>query len=102
MYHRLVRDLPKVAAQHVIEAIGLHGPNGHNLARAVLSKVIAYAIKINIRADNPFAGLEPYRLGTHHTWTDAEIDRLSVKRRWRSALRTARYAVATLLQHAAI
>jgi integrase len=42
--------------------------------------VIAYAIETGIRADNPFAGLKPYRLGTYHTWTDAEIAQF--ERRW--------------------
>src|SRR5271165_6398024 len=31
-------------------------------------------------ADNPFSGLEEYRLGTHHTWTEAEIAQF--ERRW--------------------
>jgi len=26
-----------------------------------------------MRDDNPFGGIESYKLGTHHTWTDAEI-----------------------------
>jgi len=39
-----------------------------------------YAIAIEMRADNPFSGLERYRLGTHHTWTDAEIAQF--ERRW--------------------
>jgi integrase len=71
--HRLVRDLPKIAARHIIEEIGATRPGMANLTRAVLSKVMAYAIETGVRADNPFAGLKPYRLGTYHTWTDAEI-----------------------------
>jgi integrase len=71
--HRLVRDLPKIAARHIIEEIGATRPGMANLTRAVLSKVMAYAIETGVRTDNPFAGLKPYRLGTYHTWTDAEI-----------------------------
>jgi hypothetical protein len=78
--HRLVRELPKEAARHIIEGIGATRPGMANLTRSVLSKVIAYAIEIGIRADNPFAGLKPYRLGTYHTWTDAEIAQF--ERRW--------------------
>jgi integrase len=78
--HRLVRDLPKIAARHIIEEIGATRPGMANLTRAVLSKVMAYAIETGVRADNPFAGLKPYRLGTYHTWTDAEIDQF--ERRW--------------------
>jgi integrase len=78
--HRLVRDLPKIAARHIIEEIGATRPGMANLTRAVLSKVMAYAIEAGVRSDNPFAGLKPYRLGTYHTWTDAEITQF--ERKW--------------------
>jgi integrase len=78
--HRLVRELPKTAARNIIEAIGATRPGMANLTRAVLSKVMAYAIATGVRVDNPFDGLERYRLGTHHTWTDAEI--AQYERRW--------------------
>jgi enterobacteria phage integrase len=92
--HRLVRELPKAAARHVIEAIGATRPGMANLTRAVLSKVMEYAIKIDVRADNPFSGLEQYRLGTHHTWTNAEIAQF--ERRWPLGTRE-RLAFALLL-----
>jgi integrase len=78
--HRLVRDLPKIAARHIVEEIGATRPGMANLTRAVLSKVMAYAIETGVRSDNPFAGLKPYRLGTYHTWTDAELAQF--ERRW--------------------
>jgi integrase len=78
--HRLVRELPKSAARNIIEAIGASRPGMANLTRAVLSKLMAYAIATGVRMDNPFTGLERYRLGTHHTWTDAEI--AQYERRW--------------------
>lgn len=71
--HRFVRELPRTAALHIIEQIGADRPGMANLALAVMSKMMAYAIKSNIRSDNPFAGIERYRLGTHHTWTEEEI-----------------------------
>jgi enterobacteria phage integrase len=71
--HRLMRDLTKAAARHVIEEIGATRPGMANLTRAVLSKIAAYSIEVGIRTDNPFTGLNRYRLGTYHTWTDAEI-----------------------------
>jgi integrase len=91
---RLVRDLPRAAARNVIEAIGAARPGMANLTRAVLSNVMAYAIATGERTDNPFAGLERYRLGTHHTWTDAEIAQF--ERRWRLGTRE-RLAFALLL-----
>jgi integrase len=92
--HRLVRDLTKMAARHVIEGIGAKRPGMANLTRSVLSKIITYAIETGIRADNPFAGLTPYRLGTFHTWTDAEITQF--ERRWPLGTRE-RLAFALLL-----
>ena len=92
--HRLVRDLTKTAARNVIEAIGASRPGTANVTCAVLSKVMAYAIASRVRTDNPFAGLERYRLGTHHTWTDAEIAQF--ERRWPLGTRE-RLAFALLL-----
>ncbi len=92
--HRLVRELPKLAARHIIEEIGATRPGMANLTRSVLSKVMAYAIEVGERADNPFAGLKRYRLGTYHTWTDAEIDQF--ERRWPLGTRE-RLAFALLL-----
>jgi len=92
--HRLVRELTKQAARHIIEDIGAVRPAMANLTRSVLSKVIAYAIDTCVRADNPFAGLKPYRLGTYHTWTDAEIAQF--ERRWPLGTRE-RLAFALLL-----
>jgi integrase len=92
--HRLVRELPKEAARHVIEEIGATRPGMANLTRAVLSKIAAYSIEIGLRTDNPFAGLKRYRLGTYHTWTDAEIAQF--ERRWPLGTRE-RLAFALLL-----
>jgi integrase len=92
--HRLVRELPKEAARHIIEDIGAARPGMANLTRSVLSKVMAYAIETCIRADNPFGGLKSYRLGTYHTWTDAEIAQF--ERRWPLGTRE-RLAFALLL-----
>jgi integrase len=89
-----VRDLTKVAARHVIEEIGATRPGMANLTRSVLSKIITYAIETGLRADNPFSGLKPYRLGTYHTWTDAEIAQF--ERRWPLGTRE-RLAFALLL-----
>jgi integrase len=92
--HRLVRDMPKTAARNIIEAIGATRPGMANLTRAVFSQVMAYAIAIGVRADDPFFGLEKYRLGTHHTWTDAELAQF--ERHWQLGTRE-RLAFALLL-----
>ena len=92
--HRLVRELPKTAARNIIEAIGATRPGKANLTRATLSQVMAYAIETGARTDNPFSGLKEYRLGTHHTWTDAELAQF--ERCWRLGTRE-RLAYALLL-----
>src|SRR6516164_11593697 len=92
--HRLVRELPKTAARNIIEAIGATRPGMANVTRAVLSKIMQYAIANDVRTDNPFAGLGRYRLGTHHTWTDAEL--AQYERHWRLGTRE-RLAFALLL-----
>jgi integrase len=70
---RLVRDMPRRAAMNIIEEIGTTRPGMANLSLKVMRRLFAYAIKREMRTDNPFLGIEPYRLGIHHTWTDAEI-----------------------------
>src|ERR1700737_1655298 len=92
--HRLVRDLPKAAARNVIEAIGATRPGMANLTRAALSQVMIYAIATDVRTDDPFSGLPRYRLGTHHTWSEAELSQY--ERRWPLGTRE-RLAFALLL-----
>lgn len=65
--------MPRRVAVNIIEEIGAKRPGAANLTLKVMRRLFAYAIKRDMRADNPFAGIETYKLGTHHTWTDAEI-----------------------------
>src|SRR5436190_1063171 len=81
-------------SRSVIEAIGATRPGQANLTRAALSQVMEYAIATGVRTDNPFSGLEPYRVGTHHTWTDAELAQFEGQ--WRLGTRE-RLAYALLL-----
>ena len=71
--HRLVRDMPRRVAMNIIEEIGATRPGMANLTLKAMRRLFAYAIKKEMRDDNPFVGIESYKLGTHHTWTDAEI-----------------------------
>src|SRR5580704_107595 len=72
--HRLVRDMPRRVAVSIIEEIGEKTPGMANLSSSVLRRLFAYAIKKELRTDNPFSGIEPYKLGSHHTWTDDELN----------------------------
>jgi enterobacteria phage integrase len=71
--HRLVRDMPRRVAMSIIEEIGATRPGMANLTLKAMRRLFGYAIKRDMRADNPFVGIESYKLGTHHTWSDAEI-----------------------------
>jgi integrase len=71
--HRLVSDMPRRVAISIIEEIGEKTPGMANLSASVLRRLFAYAIKKELRRDNPFSNIEPYKLGSHHTWTEAEI-----------------------------
>jgi integrase len=71
--HRLVRDMPRRVAISIIEEIGARKPGMANLTESVMRRLFAYAVKKELRSDNPFAGIETYKLGTHHTWTEAQI-----------------------------
>jgi enterobacteria phage integrase len=71
--HRLVRDMPRRVAMSIIEEIGTTRPGMANLMLKTMRRLFAYAIKREMRDDNPFVGIVSYKLGTHHTWTDAEI-----------------------------
>lgn len=72
--HRGVADMPSDKAAKIIEEIAnREKPAMANLTRSVMRKVMAHAVKMHWRTTNPFAGLESYKVGKHHTWTDAEI-----------------------------
>lgn len=70
--HRLVREMPADKISKIIQAIGETKPGMANLTKSVLQKMMKYAVKAKWRADNPVQGIEPYRRGTHHTWTEGE------------------------------
>jgi len=92
--HRLVRDLQPPKARKIIEEIGVNHPAMANLTRAVLRRLMEYAIELGLRYDNPFSKVPKYRLGTHHTWTDDEISMF--EKRWPVGTRE-RLAFALLL-----
>jgi enterobacteria phage integrase len=71
--HRLVRDMPKSAAASIIEEIGAARPGMANLTAATLKRLFTYAVKMDMRADNPFIGIDTYEGGEHRAWNDREI-----------------------------
>lgn len=73
--HRSAIDLPEEKARKIIEEIGETRPALANLTCSVLRRLFAHAIKpLRWRHSNPFAGITRYEIGSHHTWTDQEIE----------------------------
>ncbi len=93
---RNVAGLPIEKAEKIIADIGATKPGMANLSRSVLSSVFKYAVKLRLRPDNPFSAtvIDAYKLGTHHTWTDIELD--VYRQRWPLGTRE-RLAFAVLL-----
>jgi integrase len=78
--HRLALDLPADKARKIIEEIGTRRPAMANLTRAVLRRLFSFAVATGKRRDNPFDRAPKYKLGTHRTWTEAELD--AYEKRW--------------------
>lgn len=78
--HRMAADMPARAAHKIIEEVGEKSPSMGNLTRSVLHELFEYAIDVEIRHDNPFSRVKYYKLGSRHTWTDAELD--AYRERW--------------------
>jgi integrase len=71
--HRLVRDMRADKIGKIIQDIGASRPGMANLTKSVLQKMMKYAVKAKWRTDNPVLGIEPFKRGTHHTWTEGEL-----------------------------
>lgn len=77
--HRMVHDMPPEKARKIVEEVGSKRPGMGNLTRAVLRKLFEYAIDTRLRTDNPFGRIKAYKLGSHHTWTDSEIEQYEAR-----------------------
>ena len=73
--HRLVRDMPRRVATAIIEQIGQTRPGMANLTASIMKRLFTYAVKLELRSDNPFIGIDTYDGGQHRKWTDSEIAR---------------------------
>src|SRR5262249_38302284 len=71
--HRSVRGMDRDRVQKIIDEIGATRPGMAYLTRAVLHRLMKYAVKNNWRPDNPVADTDTFKVGTHHTWTDNEL-----------------------------
>lgn len=76
--------IPRDKAEELITELS-GKPGMANLRRAVLGRMYAWAVKARIVEINPFLGIEPYKIGTRHTWTEGEIAKY--EKRWRLGTR---------------
>jgi integrase len=83
--HRSATLMTADHAEKIINAIGQKRPGMGNLTLAVMRRVMQFAVKQKRRKDNPFIGLEPFEVGEHHTWTDAELKQFEAH--WRLGTR---------------
>lgn len=78
--HRPLATMTRENLISVIEKIGERAPGMANLTRAVLQKMLKCALDRNEIRENPLAKkVTPYKIGTHHTWTDAELEQFEAK-----------------------
>jgi integrase len=92
--HRSASGMTAQHAEKIINQIGALRPGMGNLTRAVMRRVMQFAVKTKLRRDNPMIGIDPFKVGEHHTWTDAELKQFEDK--WRLGTRQ-RLAYALLL-----
>lgn len=92
--HRSASAMTAEHAEKIINKIGEKRPGMGNLTRAVMRRVMQFAVKTRLRKDNPMLGIEAFKVGEHHTWTDAELRQYEAK--WRLGTRE-RLAYALLL-----
>lgn len=92
--HRSASAMTAEHAEKIINKIGAARPGMGNLTRAVMRRVMQFAVKEKRRLDNPMLGIDPFKVGEHHTWTDAELRQYEAK--WHLGTRQ-RLAYALLL-----
>jgi len=95
--HRMVHDMPRSKVAAYIHEIGAVRPGMGNLTRKVLRRLLAHAVRLGYRNDNPITEIDSYKLRTRHTWTDAELS--AFEARWPLGTRE-RLAYALLLHTA--
>lgn len=95
--HRMVHDMPRAKVAAYIHEIGSRRPGMGNLTRKVLRRLLAHAVRLGYRNDNPITEIDTYRLGTRHTWSDTEL--AAFEQRWPLGTRE-RLAYALLLHTA--
>jgi integrase len=92
--HKRLTLLTRDAARTMIQRVGADSPSMANLTKGILARVFRVAVDAGQWHINPFARLTTYKIGTRHTWTDAEL--AAFEKRWPPGTRQ-RLAYALLL-----
>lgn len=77
--HRTVAGLTRDKIEVIAGKRSATPAAANNLVK-VLRTLLAFAIKHRLRQDNPAAGIQRFTEGTHHTWTEGEIQQF--EERW--------------------
>ena len=78
--HRMVHDMPRARVAAYVHEIGEMRPGMANTTLAVLRKLLAHAVRTGYRHDNPVTEIDRYKIGSRHTWTEAEL--AAFERQW--------------------
>lgn len=77
--HRTAK-INHLQAAKLIADIGATKPAMANLTKRVLQAVYKFAVKTAWVDANPIIGIDPFKGGTHHTWTEGELQ--TFEKRW--------------------
>jgi enterobacteria phage integrase len=91
--HRTARITHKHATK-LIADIGDKKPAMANLTKKVLQTVFKYAVKADWVESNPIIGIDSFKIGEYHTWSEGELQ--TFEKRWPVGTRQ-RLAYALLL-----
>jgi integrase len=92
--HRSVAAITPEAIERIIQRIGDDHPAMANLTRSIMRRLMKFAVKQKLLTVNPTADIERFKVGKHHTWSDAELRQFEA--RWKIGTRE-RLAYALLL-----
>jgi integrase len=77
--HRLVKQMQRSHVQKILADMASTPAAANDLLKK-LRRLIAFGRELGIRMDDPCAGIKAFRSGTHHTWSDAQIE--AFERTW--------------------
>lgn len=78
--HRAVAAITSDAVERIIDKIGTNTPAMANLTKAVLRRLMTFAVKRKHVQFNPAAGMESFDMGEHWCWTEQELAQF--EQRW--------------------